>query len=581
MNRTHNFHAHLCLIVFFAAGYAGIAQCPVCVPDQSCVSSDGFPAICPDVIPDAVAGEYYEQVITFYLPAEITDPESGLTADLLQLDVNSVSGLPFGMAFTLDDEDGVFYPGQGQNAGCATLCGTPVLPGAYDVAISVTAYLQVGTFSLTQDELFTFTLIVAEGEGGTDSFEYDNLAGCGQLEVTFEPTLSGIYPQLTTYSWDFGNETYSTTAGPQVVFYDSPGTYQVSLQTVISNLVLDAVSVQALDDNGNSDLDELLTDPDPYFELRDGANTLVYTSGILDNVIIGSWTVPDIVLSNPPYSLTFWDDDLISQNDLLGQAALILEEGQNDFDTGTGTIGQASVHLDEQNNITSTTEVSVFAQPEASFSVTDNVFTCSDSGLTSYSWTLNDEILDGAISCQLEAQEGGWYQMEVINAYGCSAWSEPYLYCPALLPVYTLITDVISVPDGFTAYQWSFNGLELEGADTYFISNPENGNYSVTVETDYGCTIESEVITLALGIDEEEGKTLHIYPQPADTWVWIDVPVHTEGEVVIRDALGRICQTGLIDGVRIRMSVESLAPGWYSIVIGHGPSTHGAAFWKQ
>ncbi|MFN9802034.1 MAG: hypothetical protein ACK54P_18595, partial [Bacteroidota bacterium] len=107
------------------------SQCTTCVPDPGCTSSDGFPTICPLELPPATAGSFYEQALTLFLPAQINDPESGITADLLQLTVNSVQGLPFGMEYTLDDVDGVYFPMDGQNSGCATLCGTPVLPGVY------------------------------------------------------------------------------------------------------------------------------------------------------------------------------------------------------------------------------------------------------------------------------------------------------------------------------------------------------------------------------------------------------------------------------------------------------------------
>jgi len=42
----------------------GWSQCESCTPDSSCISTDGFPMMCPVIPPDATVGEYYTQQIT-------------------------------------------------------------------------------------------------------------------------------------------------------------------------------------------------------------------------------------------------------------------------------------------------------------------------------------------------------------------------------------------------------------------------------------------------------------------------------------------------------------------------------------
>ena len=119
-------------LMMFALVASTRAQCNECEADPSCTSSDGFPTLCPLVLPSGTAGEAYETVITFFLPSEITDPGSGLVATLNSVAVTNISGVPPGMDITLDDVDAFYEPASGQNSGCATLCGEPTFAGAFD-----------------------------------------------------------------------------------------------------------------------------------------------------------------------------------------------------------------------------------------------------------------------------------------------------------------------------------------------------------------------------------------------------------------------------------------------------------------
>ena len=105
------------------------AQCPDCSPDESCVSTDLFPTICPLILPDATSGSYYETVLTFYLPSVIVDPDSQLELSLDQVTITSVNGLPFGTDYEANSPDNIYYPSAGQSYGCATVCGTPLVAG--------------------------------------------------------------------------------------------------------------------------------------------------------------------------------------------------------------------------------------------------------------------------------------------------------------------------------------------------------------------------------------------------------------------------------------------------------------------
>ncbi|MFM7769372.1 MAG: hypothetical protein ACKO8Q_02320, partial [Bacteroidota bacterium] len=259
------------------------AQCPTCTPDVSCVSTDGFPTICPATLPNATTGQYYEGVLTFYLPANVTDPSSGVDATLLQITITSVDGLPFGMSYTINDPDATYYPSQGENYGCATICGTPVLPGTYDVVISVSALAEAFGFQVTQNQSFVYPITVDQGPGGTATFSYDQSAGCGNLTVDYIATIGGQPGQLTTYNWDFGNGQTSTEADPAPIYYASSADYTASLTTVISNYVITSVNLSGVNGNWSGDADDLFSTADPYFTINNAAGSVVYTSSGVDN----------------------------------------------------------------------------------------------------------------------------------------------------------------------------------------------------------------------------------------------------------------------------------------------------------
>ena len=76
------------LILSFAAvvlAAAANGQCLDCIPEPDCTSADGFPTICPESLPTATTGEFYEETITFFMPEDVVDPGSGVTASLLSL----------------------------------------------------------------------------------------------------------------------------------------------------------------------------------------------------------------------------------------------------------------------------------------------------------------------------------------------------------------------------------------------------------------------------------------------------------------------------------------------------------------
>lgn len=557
------------IYLFFAVLFAGVfsanAQCPTCTPDLTCTNTTGTPQICPATPPNATTGVYYEQVMTFFIPTDVVDPSSGVNATLLQLTITDVSGLPFGLQFTLNDADGIFYPPQGENYGCATICGTPVLPGTYDIVISVTALAEAFGFQVTQNDSFVITLIVEQGPGGTSTFTYDQSAGCGSIDVDYVATISGDAGQLTTYTWDFGNGQTANVADPAPVNYAAPGNYTASLQTVISNYVITSVNLAGVNGNWSGDADDLFSTADPYFTINNAAGSAVYTSGTVNNQTSASYANVNFTLSNPPYTITFWDSDDITQDDNLGTSSFNIAVGSQSFNSGNGTSGTINIALSEVTNVSASTSISVFPQPDATVSVSGNVIACTNDSMPTYYWYHDGILISGESGSSLTMTESGYYSVYLQNEFGCSSTSEPYLYCAPVEVFWNAASGQLSVADTYDTYQWFYNGLLLQGAITYYLISPPNGVYAVQVTNSYGCTVTSDIITVNVGVEEIALEDqLNVYPNPVTDVLNVQWNNTTETATLsIRDLSGRLVLSERVANGNAVLELSNLSSGNY------------------
>jgi hypothetical protein len=564
---------YLLIGLFALLGYTAQAQCPTCTPDQSCVSTDGNPTICPATLPNATTGVYYEGVLTFYLPANVTDPNSGVDATLLQITVTAVDGLPYGMSYSMNVPDATYYPSQGDNYGCATICGTPVLPGTYDMVITVAAVAEAFGFQVTQNQSFTYTLIVDQGAGGTETFSYDQSAGCGNVTVDYLATIGGQPGQLTQYNWNFGNGQTSTEADPAPVDYSGAGVYTASLNTVISNYVLSSVNLNGVNGNWSGDVDDLFSTADPYFTISSSNGTVVYTSSTITNQTSGTWSGVDFTMSAPPYTLIFWDDDDVTQDDLLGSATFALAAGTQNFDAQNGTYGTVMISVNEVTNITSTATVNVFDQPVPDYTVSGNTISASNDSVPTYFWYHDGVVIPGESNSSLQMTESGYYSFVLMNEFGCAATSEQYLYCAPVVPTFNALNGQLSVPDIYESYQWFYNGIMLTGATTYYLISPPNGVYAIQVTNSYGCTLTSNMITVNVGVEELEANPLNllVYPNPATEVLNLQWESTSESaQIVIRDISGRMILSERGSNGFYQVDITGLSSGNYIIELVSG-----------
>ncbi|WP_306641270.1 T9SS type A sorting domain-containing protein [Sanyastnella coralliicola] len=548
------------------------AQCPDCMPDEMCVSEDAFPTICPLVLPDATAGSYYETVLTFYLPSEIVDPDTQLEAELNQVTITSVTGTPFGIEWQANSPDNTYFPSQGENYGCATICGTPLVPGEYLVNISVTVVVTAFGFEQEVQEGFALPLNVLPGEGGNTSFTYNDLFGCGSLDVAFEALIDGA-PGVTTYDWDFGNGNIGNVATPPVQSYNDAGEYTVTLETTIEDYTLNSVVLSQLSSGWGGDVEELseaLFNPDPYFIIYDGNNAPVYTSSAIEDQGTGTWSNIGLILNNPPYSIAWFDQDsgglFGSDDDALGSASFEIQTGDQAFNGG-GNEGSINVSLEVTTVFSNEETVTVFPIPDPTFSILEDPATLDydNEEFATFVWTLFGDTVQTGAQDSLVLSSPGIYQCEVTNIYGCSAWSEEYVQCPEISIVFDNGDSTLTVAGGFDSYTWFFNGLEVTGQEGPVLENAVPGNYGVTITTSYGCEVSAEVFTVPVSVIDLDMAKIKVWPNPAQDVLNLEVPAGI-WDVQVFDNQGRVVRNAQINSTGLSVfNVSDLSDGHYLV----------------
>ena len=485
-----------------------LAQCADCVADPACTSTDGFPTICPATLAEGTTGEWYEETLTFFLPEDIVDPGSGVTASLLSITVTSISGAPLGIQVELDDPDGTYFPSNGQTSGCATVCGEPLLPGVYEMVISVSAVASAFGIEQVVNESFSYTLIINPGAGGTSTFSYSAAAGCDSLWVDFAAALSGTGAQTTTYAWDLGNGEIASSANVDSVFYAEPGAYTVTLHTVISEWVLEQL---ILNSTGGGGWDDFFTPPDPYFVLTDANGTNVYTSSTADDSNSNTWNGLNVVMSNPPYTISFYDEDLLDGDDNLGSTTF--------NPTGAGAIpltagpsnAIANIGVNEIVNITDTLTVQVYNTPEIGISeLNAATLSCSNPFLSLYSWSTDGTVVASSMNSEFNPEASGWYSVTGTASSGCSAMSDSILFChpDASIPLELLtqndLPQYLATDNDWDVYIWSQNSLPndtLFGAENALFFPAESSWYQVASIDALGCPITSDSLLVCWPLD--------------------------------------------------------------------------------
>ncbi len=187
----------------------------------------------------------------------------------------------------------------------------------------------------------------------------------------------------------------------------------------------------------------------------------------------------------------------------------------------------------------------------------------------SYSWDFDDgSAADTTADPVHDFPSTGDYQVTliVINDFGIDTITFP-VSIPAL-EVPAFLGGVLSIPPDYMAYQWSLDGTPIAGADSNAFVPTTDGGYVVTYTDSLGCTWTTATMSVFVGVPEPGLDGWALYPVPARERLFLlsATPSEGEQEVIVRDALGRICLRP-VGRSPFPMDVSMLAPGPYTLSI--------------
>ncbi|MEZ5174542.1 MAG: T9SS type A sorting domain-containing protein [Bacteroidia bacterium] len=563
------------------------AQCDGCVVNPLCTASPAAPALCPDVLPQAIQGEYYDVDLTFFMPQQFTDAGSGFDVTLAQITITSVAGMPAGLSWTASESDNIYdiTSDPASQRGCVKMCGIPENIGSYTISVNVIASVSA-PISTEVPQSFTLPLLVVPGGAGNSGFAFSPSSGCDSIAVDFEALITSS-TQPVVYNWDFGNGNTSGEAVPETQNYTAPDTYYVSLETSLLDYVLTAVSFTATGTNWCGDVEEpnifgCTGSPDIYMIFTVGSSS--QTSGTIDNNNTFSQNSLSYVINEPSFSLAFFDEDVISADDNLGSAVLqISEPGTFSFNTSQG-FGTYTIGTQVGLSFTNVDTVIVFASPATPEITTSTAPVCEGDSITLntgssefYQWYVSGQQVFGANDSFIVVYETTSAYVEVRNAMGCSAVSD------------SVIVEVLSLPDaptvffnpisnklicnpgpGFT-WSWYLDGELIEGADnTPQIDPVGNGNYSVVLVNEDGCSAESPEFTYSdVGFDSPS-TLLRLFPNPYSDGALFLEGIPEKVQLNITDLQGRLVYSSpLAAGIRkeINPPAGALTTGIYLVTV--------------
>lgn len=570
------------------------AQCAGCMADTLCSTIKPGGGVCDSILPDATAGTYYSTDVTFYMPKTITVPIIG-SADLVEVRINGVTGLPFGMNWECDSStSGCTYDPQampiGKEVGCIRFCGTPIgLPGLYKIKADLTIKVDAGTAGIvSEDTAYYMDLRLLASAGGATTFTFTPTFGCDSLTSNFCAILDGS-PQPTTWDWTFGDG--GTDTGKKVShFYSAPGTYMVVLKTTIFDYVLNSVNVLNVNNDWCGDVEEAACTcggfisfcPDLYTETRNSVTSLIHGTSTASAGTSASWTVPSVPLYSPPYSITVFDDDPVSADDNLGTFAFNPTSAGTITLSGGGTSLNVGIGLVVDQVVYDTTWITVGTSPIASimssadsFCTGDSVLLTTNSGLAGYQWYDTAGAITGANSNTYYATKGGMYNVVISDSIGCTDNASISVVEVPLPPKPTFVLSssgdqLINTSASGWDLQWCKDGSPIAGADgtTYMIT--ADGNYSLKLFNALGCASYSDTLPVILssvaGLIE---LPFTVYPNPAKESLNISLSQGLTGSLSMEwfDVLGRSVHRTkeIASGNTMQLDVSMLSPGLYML----------------
>jgi uncharacterized repeat protein (TIGR01451 family) len=238
-------------------------------------------------------------------------------------------------------------------------------------------------------------------------------------------------------------------------------------------------------------------------------------------------------------------------------------------------VGFQTIYVDVNNPLcveSNSVMVEVLELPEADAGEDEEIcegesIELSASGGVEYEWVGIGTEPDIEVSPELTTE----YIVIVTDDNGCSDDDQVTVFVNPL-PTADITEDGVELTASIgTDYQWFLNGAAIDGATDQVYTATEDGDYSVQVTNEFGCSAMSdEVNVIITQIGEVDDSMILAYPNPTRDVLYLQVSDDWIYDLTIHDARGRLTHSQ--SQINNPVHVVDCAPfegGTYTVRIRH------------
>jgi hypothetical protein len=261
-----------------------------------------------------------------------------------------------------------------------------------------------------------------------------------------------------------------------------------------------------------------------------------------------------------------------------GMSSYLWSDGSTSQSLSVTSFGNYSVTVTNANGCSATSPTTVISASQITApTVTSNgalefcdggtVSLAVPAGYSSFMWN------NGSGFSQIMATTSGDYYTQVMNADGCSAYSDTVTVTvfptPPTPSISYTANDTLMISSELTGNQWYFNGNMMLGETGQTLRPLNLGNYSVRVVDSNSCEGDMSAMQFynSIGLEESLVDQIKLYPNPTQGRVNLELNQVELVSLSIIDATGQrvLSQTGCSGLCVLDLSEEGA--GMYRVIL--------------
>ena len=536
--------------IFFTSVFLVFGQCTI---DYNYYPFSANYGLDPDSLPDAYIGQFYDEDMTFFLPLDTV--QSGVNVTFTDFHITSIS-LPLGLTWECDNSLANCHYDPGVNQyGCVKVSGYALIPGNFDVEVSLVATHSLSALAGTENITFSLPLEILPDTTTSSNvgFAMSNPSGCAPVTVNFSNNLMG----MLSYHWDFGNGNTSTLAQPSSQIYNIPGQYIVHYTATQTAPSFYLQNIEVL--SGNCTDNWPLGDPDFFYTVSTQAVVLeevLQANSITQNFPLTINNFNPLLLTGQSVTVDLKEDDSPLPTSVEDCGILsfvpVQQSGTHSANGGGLAINYTVIEVPAFTE-TATDTIYVYDYPPIPNIVYDTLNNLMHTNLDSVSmqWYYYNSPIPGATDTFIEPMSSGLYSLVVVNQYGCTSISDEVLVVICNNEYQPLLDD-----NGLTAWmldsalytnlQWYDGNGIIVGANQPFFPSTVSGFYHIVATDEFGCNYSSESVFLGHTNTESVAfsELVKLGPNPISNGSPLNIMIENTDiknvKIVLTDLHGRV-----------------------------------------